>query len=503
MRTRWWSLAIGVPRRRALAGSAGAVALVGVLAVAMVPLRSHMSVATSALVLVVPVVVGSAVGGFGAGVVGTVVGFLVYDLVFIPPYYTLSVGAAQNWAALGVYAVVMAVVARVVAQVGQARTEAQRRAAELRRLFDISELLVRDAAPGAQLERIVASVLQAFEAEGVALLLPVEGRLSLVASAGAPLGDDELAHLEQRARAPVPLSGPGAATGGIQTVALSASGRPVGLLVLRGAPGEAVEQELLRAFANHLALALERGQLREEALRSRLLEEVDRLRRSLVGAVSHDLRTPLATIKVSTSTLLDPDAHVPPADEEELLGLIDVQADRLERLVANLLDMTRIQSGSLELRPQIVAVGELVEEALAVLGAAADGGRVEVAVPPEVPLVVVDEILVRQVLANLVDNALRYGPEGSPVVVTAARRDDRRVVVSVTDRGPGIAPPDRGRIFEMAERAEAGGRGGLGLAIAKAFLEAHGERIWVTEGAGGAGARFLFTLPVAGPAEGG
>ena len=502
MRTRWWSLAIGVPRRRALAGSAVAVALVGVLGVAMVPLRSHMSVATSALVLVVPVVVGSAVGGFGAGVVGIVVGFLVYDLVFIPPYYTLSVGAAQNWAALGVYAVVMAVVAQVVAQVGQARTEAQRRAAELRRLFDISELLVRESAPGAQLERIVASVLGAFEAEGVALLLPVDGRLSLVASAGAPLGDDELAHLERRARAPVPLSGPGAATGGIQTVALSASGRPVGLLALRGAPGAAVEQELLRAFANHLALALERGQLREEALRSRLLEEVDRLRLSLVGAVSHDLRTPLATIKVSASTLLDPDARVPPADAEELLGLIDVQADRLERLVANLLDMTRIQSGSLELRPQVVAVGELVEEALAVLGAA-DGGRVKLAVPSEVPLVSVDEILVRQVLANLVDNALRYGPEGSSVLVTAARRDDSRVLVSVTDRGPGIAPSDRAVVFEMAEHAEAGGRGGLGLAIAKAFLEAHGERIWVTEGEEGTGARFLFTLPVAGPAGGG
>jgi two-component system sensor histidine kinase KdpD len=497
MRPRRWDLATGVPRRRVLAGSAGALVLVGALTAAMVPLRSHMSVATSALLLVVPVVVGSAVGGFGAGAVATVVGFLVYDLVFIPPYYTLSVGAAQNWAALGVYAVVMVVVAQVVAQVGRARTEAQQRAAELRRLFDLSELLVRDTAPEAQLERIVSSVLHAFDVEGAALLLPVEGRLSLAASAGAALGEDELAHLERSARAPAPLAGRDAGTSGIRTVALSASGQPIGLLALQGGPGHDTEQELLRAFANHLALALERGQLREQALRSRLLEEVDRLRRSLVGAVSHDLRTPLATIKVSTSTLLDPDVSVPPADVEELLGLIDAQADRLERLVANLLDMTRIQSGSLELRPRAVAVGELVEEALAVLGSAAEGGRVKVEVAPDLPLVSADEILVRQVLANLIDNALRNGPEASPVTVAAARRGDGRVLVSVTDRGPGIAPSDRGRIFEMAERAEAGGRGGLGLAIARAFLEAHGQRIWVTEGEGGAGARFLFTLPVA------
>ena len=494
------TLAAGVPRRRLLAGSAGSLVLVGALAAAMIPLRSHMSVATTALLLVVPVVVGSAVGGFGAGAVATVVGFLVYDFVFIPPYYTLSVGAAQNWAALGVYAVVMVVVAQVVAQVDRARSEAQRGARELRRLFDLSELLVRDAEPEALLERIVSSVRQAFDVEGVGLLLPAEDRLSLVASAGTPLTADELAHLERSARAPVPVGGGQGEPSGLRTLALAASGQPLGLLALRGAPGSDAEQELLRAFANHLAFALERGQFREQALRARLLEEVDRLRRSLVGAVSHDLRTPLATIKVSTSTLLDADAEVAPADADELLGLIDVQADRLERLVTNLLDMTRIQSGSLELRPQAVAVGELVEEALAVLGAAGDAARVTVEVPANIPLVAVDEVLARQVLANLVDNALRYAPEGSPVTVAAARRGDGRVLVSVVDRGPGIAAAERAQIFEMADRSQSGGRGGLGLAIAKAFVEAHGERIWVTGGDEDVGARFLFTLPVAAPA---
>ncbi len=483
-------------RRAALVGSALSVVLVAVLAGAMVPLRDHLNVATAALVLVVPVVAGVAVGGFAAGIVATVTGFVAYDFLFIPPYSTLSVGAAQNWAALGVYAVVMVVVARVVARLDAARAEAQYRAEGVRRLFDLSELLVRDLAVDELLETIVDAMVPSFSLDGAALLLPSGTGLELVASAGRPLDEDELDRLSAHSAVPVTVGRTAARQGDVQVVALEASGRAIGLLALRGPAENRSDRDLLGAFANHLALALERSQLREPAVRARLLEEVDRLRRSLVGAVSHDLRTPLATIKVATSTLLDAGAPVTPVDAAELVGLVDAQADRLERLVSNLLDMTRIQSGALELRRRAVAVAGIVDEAIALVSTSPEPAPVSILVPRDLPDVDVDPVLVRQVLANLIDNAVRHAPEGAPVTVAATRRPGGRVEVAVEDRGSGVAADERTTIFEMFNRREAGGRGGLGLAIAKAFVEAHGERIWVEDAPGG-GARFCFTLPSA------
>lgn len=478
-------------------GAAAAVALVLALGAAMFPLRSHLNGATTALILVIPVVVGVAVGGFSSGVIAAATGFLLYDLVFIRPYYTLSVGAGQDWVALAVYAIVAVVVARVVARVKVARTEAQERATELRRLFDLSELLVRESPMPELLDTIVTSVRQAFGLDGAALLLPVDGRLHLAASAGSPLSEIELQRLSADARAPVSLETAVVAPGGVQAVALTASDKAIGLLALRGLTGVKEDHELLRAFANHLALALQRAQLREQAVRAQLLDETDRLRRALVGAVSHDLRTPLATIKVATSTLLDSPEALSGPDAKELLGLIDLQSDRLNRLVSNLLDMTRIQSGALELRRTRTTLPQLLEDALSALGSSLEVGRVRWVAPLDLPSVDVDPVLISQVLANLIDNATRYAPSGTEVTVSARPARGRRVEVAVTDRGPGVPKSDGATIFQMFNRSESGGRGGLGLAIAQAFVEAHGERMWLADA--DQGARFVFTLPAASP----
>jgi two-component system sensor histidine kinase KdpD len=487
--------------RRSALGSVVAVVAVVALGAAMFPIRSHLSVATTALVLVVPVVLGVAVGGFVAGVVATTTGFLAYDLVFIPPYYRLAVGAPEDWVALGVYVLVTVMIAQVVGRLDIARAEARDRASGARRLLDVSELLVRESSVSDLLITIVTTVRQAFDLDGAALLLPVEGRLALAASSGAPLADTELQALSATYAAPVSLESGIVQRGAIQAIALVASGRAIGLLALRGLPGESRDRDLLRTFSNHLALALEREQLREQAVRAQLLEEVDRLRRSLVGAVSHDLRTPLATIKVSTSTLLDQDAPVSREEELNLLRLIDTQADRLNRMVSNVLDMTRIQSGALDLRRGPIALADLVNEAFSVLGSLPELASVRWAPEGDLPLVDVDHVLICQVLANLIDNATRHAPDGSEVLVSARSLAGGRVEVTVADRGPGVAPDERASIFQMFNRREAGGRGGLGLAIAQAFVEAHGERIWVDD-AYGPGARFVFTLPVVSAARG-
>jgi two-component system sensor histidine kinase KdpD len=476
-------------------GIAVATALVVVLTLLMFPLRAHVSVATAALVLVVPVVVGVVVGGVRAGIVATALGFLAYDFVFIPPYYTLYVGAAQNWAALVVYTAVMVVVAQVVGRMESARREARARASEMRRLLDLSETLVRDDTMPEVLQSVVSSVTTAFDLTGAALLLPDGGGLRLVSSAGLPLDEENLQKVVAGSGAPVHMARSPSEPDGIQVLALVTGGRAVGLLVLRGLPKDSRNGELLRGFTNQLALVIERSELREEAVRARLLEETERLGRALIGAVSHDLRTPLATIKVAASTLLDAEAPVSGPDRDELVGLIDMQADRLDRLVANLLDVTRIRSGHLELRPEVVPVSELVDQAVSFLGPAAYSAAVKVDLPAGLPDVEVDPVLIRQVLVNLIDNALRYAPEGSAVTISGAPAGPRSVEVRVADEGPGITAEEGMDVFQMMSRRESGGRAGLGLVIVKAFLEAHGQRVWVDRTSGGSGAVFAFTLP--------
>ncbi len=480
--------------RKALLGSVVGVASSVGLGAVMVPFRSHLSVATAALVLVVPVVVGVVTGGFTAGVVSVLSGFVVYDYAFVPPYHTLSVGIAEDWVALVVYAAVMLMVAWVVTGLVTARAEAMERTAEAGRLFALSELLVKEGTVDELLRTIVQAVATAFEVPGVTLLVLQAERLEVAATAGQSLFPEELRRLDPRSGVPVSLgtaSGSGSPDS-IQTVALTASGRPVGILAIKGMPAREADRALLRTFANHAALALERAQLRDQAMRSELLEEVDRLRHALLGAVSHDLRTPLATMKVASSTLLSPPNPLADADLHELYGLIDVETDRLTRLVTSLLDMTRIDAGVLVARPTSTPVSAVIEETVAAFGSQLTDHTIEIDLAEDLPDVLVDRLLIGQVLANLIDNADRHAPPHTVITVAAEARGDQ-VAVSVADAGAGVPTLERDAIFDRYVRYDTGGRAGLGLTIARTFVEAHGQHIWV-EDSPDCGARFVFTL---------
>ncbi len=485
--------------RRIVIGSTVGIVLAVGFAALLTPFRSHLSMATAALVFVLPVLAGVIVGGFPAGVVSVVAGFLVYDYEFTPPFHMLRVGRAQNWVALAVYAVVMVVMSRVVANLELARSEARTRASDAQRLFELSELLVEDSSVADLLKTIVGAVRTVFAVSGVALLGPEGDRLEIAASAGESLSPDELRGLEPLSGVPVSLGTGPSRPDEIRTVVLTASGRPVGLLAVRGMPASEADRNLLRTFANHAALALERVRLRELALRTELLEEVDRLRHALVGAVSHDLRTPLATMKVASSTLLHPPTPLSEADTDELHALIDVETDRLTRLVTSLLDMTRIDAGVLAVRRRPTSVPDLVRDAIFAMQASLGDHLLRVAVPPDLPEADIDQLLVSQVLANLLDNADRHAPPGSMITVAAELRDDR-IAVSVADTGPGVPTAEREAVFDRFVRFDTGGRAGLGLTIAQTFVAAHGEHIWVEDGPEG-GARFVFTLPTT-PHEG-
>jgi two-component system, OmpR family, sensor histidine kinase KdpD len=477
----------------------------GALLALLLPFRAHLSIALPALVFVLPALIGVVIGGFVAGAVGAVAGFLVYDYFFLPPYSTLTVRSPENLLALVVYVVVVLLVAQVVAQLRNAREEALRRTEESGRVYELSQALIGDLTLTQLLAHIVETVQDVFGPRWSALVLPQgDGEaprsaelLHVAATAGQTPTEEDIASLtagggQTRSLGLVDGDAPQRIS-----LALVAGNRPVGMLVLQDVRLTGPDRSLLGTFTNQAALAIDRALLREQALRTRLLEEIDRWRNALMGAASHDLRTPLASIKTAVSSLRRTDLPLRPRDRAELLELIELQADRLARLVTNLLDMTRIEAGALELRPAPVSFGDLVDEAIQSLGGIVPPGRVEIEQAPDLPLLRIDHVLISQVLANVLENAERLSPDDSVIRVgarLAPGSGGAKVEISVTDDGPGISRDDRERVFEMFSQNGGGGRAGLGLAIAKAFVEAHGGLIWIDPHLG-RGARLVFTVP--------
>ncbi|MGA2802783.1 MAG: ATP-binding protein [Acidimicrobiales bacterium] len=473
---------------------------------AMIPFRSSLSFATAALVFVLPVVGAMLLGGPRVGLLGVVVGFLVLDLAFIPPYWTLAVGSGQNWLALVVYVAVVLLVALVVSRLQQLRSDSARRAADSRRLLELSELLVADKPLNEMLAVVASSVRHAFNFETVALLLPSVStdQLEVVASDGGELGAESLDRLLPAPGSPASLTGSVVAGAVLRQIPLIAAARPVGLLVLRGRELDVHDRGLLATYANHAALAIDRARLRDQALQANLLQKVDEWRAALVSAVAHDLRTPLASIKVAVSDLREPAIVLPDSARRDLLETIEEQTDRLTRLVSTVLDLWRLEAGALKPKREPVVVDDLIDEAAALVESSLDTSRLHRSVASDLPQLEVDPTLIAQALANLLENAARHSPPGAEILVEATRRPGSgdEVEIAVSDSGPGVPPDQRERIFELFHRGADGGRAGLGLAIAKAFTEAHGGRIGVGTARGG-GARFTLTAPTASsyPAE--
>jgi two-component system sensor histidine kinase KdpD len=254
---------------------------------------------------------------------------------------------------------------------------------------------------------------------------------------------------------------------------------------------------LLHAFMNHAALALERGQLAEVAERARVQSETERLRSGLLSSVSHDLRTPLAVITGIASTLLDADASLPAGERRDMLKTVADEANRLNRLVGNLLAMTRVESGALEVKRSWHPLEEIIGAALHRIGPLAGDRTITVEVAADLPLVGVDDVLIEQVVFNLIENALKHAASPTPIEVRVGVADGE-VEVSIADRGPGIPIGAEEQIFDKFYRGKQSHRTGgvgLGLTIGRGIVEAHGGRIRASNRLGG-GTQFVFTLPL-------
>ena len=276
--------------------------------------------------------------------------------------------------------------------------------------------------------------------------------------------------------------------------------RTMGVLGLalgkRSQPLTPSQRQLLDVFVNHSALALERTMLTEEAERNRVTMETERLRSALLSSVSHDLRTPLATITGAATSLLMQQERLEEESRRDLLETIREEAERLGRVIGNLLEVTRLESGAVRIDKEACPLEELVSSAVARVEAVLKNHELKVSLPDAVVEVPVDPALVENVLVNLLENAVKYSPAGTRIEVEA-RRDDDDVVVEVRDRGPGIPAGEEEKIFDSFYRVpgthDAGGMG-LGLAVCRAVVKAHGGRIEALRRDGG-GAVFRFTLP--------
>ena len=440
----------GIPLQRRLAGYALAVVLAPLLTLFLASLRNELNLTTDVLAFLVAVIAVALVGGFVPAVLEAVAGSLLLNFYFTPPLHKFTIAETNNVLALGVFVAVGLVVSSVVDDAARRSKQAARAAAE-------SQLLVTTAGSILRGQRALAAVLdrvrEAFGMQSVTLL----------------------------ERAPEPASGPRRPAAEWRAVGCSgapALARPEEAdvdvavadtltLALRGRPLPATDRRVLGAFAAYAAVALEQQRLTAEAEAARPIAAADRMRTALLAAVSHDLRTPLASAKAAITSLRSDDVEWGAEDHDELLATADESLDRLTHLVDNLLDMSRLQAGAMSVFPRPAGLDEIVARSLDDLGP--DSRAVVVDVPASLPEVQVDPAILERVIANLTSNALRYSPAGVPPLLSASALADR-VELRVVDRGPGIPAAHRDRMFRPFQRlgdTDNTTGVGLGLAIAR------------------------------------
>jgi two-component system, OmpR family, sensor histidine kinase KdpD len=483
----------GLPRprgaitlRRKIAGYVLAAALSLVLTAGLASLRSSLNLTSDVLMFLVAVILVALVGGFAPAVLAAIAGSLLLNYYFTPPIHQWTIAQANNALAIGVFVAVAVLVSSVVDIAARRTKQAARANAE-------SELLATTAGSVLRGQQGLSALLdrtrEAFGMDSVTLLecwgpddqpesaaagqrRSMSGSWHVVASSGEPaVATPEEADVE------VPAGD-----------SLS--------LALRGRSLPATDRRVLGAFASYAAAALDQQRLAAEAQAAKPIAAADRMRTALLAAVSHDLRTPLASAKAAVTSLRSRDVTWAAEDREELLATADESLDRLTHLVDNLLDMSRLQAGALSLFPRPVGLDEIVSQALDNLEPAAR--RITVDIPVSLPEINVDPAILERVVVNLTENALRYSPPGQPPLLSASSLGDR-VELRVVDRGPGIPEQDKDKMFVPFQRlgdTDNTTGVGLGLALSRGLTEAMGGTLTAEDTPGG-GLTMTVSVPAA------
>jgi two-component system sensor histidine kinase KdpD len=471
-------------------------------------LTARLALANIIMVYLLGVLVVALRAGRGPAALSSVLSVAAFDFFFVPPRFTFAVGDTQYVLTFAVMLAVALVISNLAARVRDQAEASRARERRTAALYEVSRACA-GASETYEVVRIAGRRLaEVFESQ-VAIFLPHrDGTLAPALADDAPLARDPkersvaqwtFDHAEKAGLGTATLPGSSAVY-----LPLVVSRGAVGVIGVKPGGGSPLDSErlhLLEAFANQIALAVERTNLAAEAQTARLQVETERMRSALLASVSHDLRTPLAAIAGASSTLLRGGDDLPAEARQELLESVNDEAARLNRFIANLLDMTRLEAGTVTVRKEWQPVEEVIGAAIGQLEDRLAGREVRTQIPDLLPLVPLDTTLIGQALANLVENVLKYTPSGSPIDI-GARVEGDGVVIEVADRGPGLAAGEELRVFEKFYRLPSGtGQpgAGLGLAICKAIAATHGGTITATNRPGG-GAVFSLWLPLGGPA---
>ena len=488
---------------------AASLALVAAVTLLAQPLYKLVSPTNLVMLYLTAVVVAAVYLGRGPALLASFAGVLAFDYLYVPPQLTFAVADTQYLLTFVGLLLVGVVISTLMARVRSQADAAQRREAQAVELSELS----RDLAGAGNLEDIIQVVLShVSESFGrdAAVLLPQADSLQVRAfTPGFTLDANEIAVADWSFKHGQP-AGRGTATlpaAQIRYLPLKTARGVVGVLGVR--PAEAnmfmapEQRRLLEVFASQAALAIERAQLAEHARQAQLLQATEKLQSALLNSISHELRTPLVAITGAFSTLKSDEGKLDDAMRRSLIADGQEEAERLNRLVGNLLDMTRIEAGALRLRYEPAELQDIVGTALERLSSRLEGRAVTVDVRSDSPTIPVDLVLVVQALVNLIDNAIKYSPPGSPIDIRG-READGWAEIAVYDRGSGVRPEDLEHIFDKfyrVHRPDNVSGTGLGLSISKGIIEAHGGRIWAENRPGG-GAVVRFTLPVHSPQPG-
>ena len=459
----------GLGRRRQLIGAVVATLGLPLLTLLLASTRDTFSLESQVLLYLLAVVIVAVVGGMAVALSCAIAAAFLINYFFVKPVHTLDVAQGEQALALVIFLVVAAVVSGAVelaARRGRAAEQAAREAATL------SELAGGELEESESLRGVLERARQTFRMESVALKARRDGEWGVVDEVGwAPPGE------EAPLRFDVPIG-----------TRLRLMGRGAALF--------AEDQRVLQAFAAAAQNAFDAQRLTAKAREASDLAAADQQRTALLAAVGHDLRTPLAGIKAAVSTLRQTDIHWSPEETDELLATVEQSADRLDSIVANLLDASRLQAGALSVQSRPVALDEAIGAAVLAVPGAAE--RVRIDVPEDLPLVQADPGLLERVLANLLDNAIRYGGADRPVEVSATA-GGTTASLKVVDHGPGVTEVQRERMFQPFGRGDdrSAARGvGLGLSVARGFMEAM-DGVLIADGSSGDGLTMRLRLPLA------
>ncbi|HYB00013.1 MAG TPA: ATP-binding protein [Ktedonobacteraceae bacterium] len=504
----------------------------------------------SIVYLLVVLALASTRGRF-ASILASIIAFLSFDFFLVPPLYVFTISRIEEWIALVVFLVTAILTSQLAVTLRSRAEQSDRRERETRILYDLVRVTNREDEPERQLHAIALAIVDVFSSWGVhdcaILQSDASGKLVVQASAYQPIEEITISPDEKAIASWVMTHGRSmglyddeslATTTSSQfvqrvVVGITAKGRTVrrslrliplktgqqvvGVLRLRIldesrnlTQDERLEEEdnqpnartaFFWTFLEQASSLIERARLRRENLRIEVLQRTDALRAALLSSVSHDLRTPLASIKAAASSLLQEDVQWDEETKRSFARSIEREADRLNRLVSNLLDMSRIEDAALKPEKELYMLPELVQDVLGRLKPLLVDRDVRTQVPVDLPPIELDYMQIDQVLTNLIENAVRYTPKDSPIEVSA-RCEGSYIVISVADRGPGIPAGDLDRIFDKFYRVLDGKQptghpsgSGLGLAVCKGLVEAHGGRIWAEPREGG-GVVFSVSLPL-------